>query len=267
MTSPSSTTTAPREPKAPSPGLGLGPAQIAASALAAVTSALAASFLGVAGTIIGAAVGSVVATVGAAVYAHSLRTASSRLRELRPQAGGPASRRARPVSGPEHTPAPSAHSRRPLGRLTAVVVGVFAVALAGITAAEALMGHPLSSGNTAGTTLSRVVEGGAITPAGPQDAVPGSTSTSEPSSSSSPTGTPTTSAPGTGQASSPAPTVTATPSGGPTTQPPAGQPSDQPSDQPSAAPSATPTAPAPTAPAPTSAPAVAPDSGATTAGP
>ena len=264
MTSPSSTTTAPREPKAPTPGLGLGPAQIAASALAAVTSALAASFLGVAGTIIGAAVGSVVATVGAAVYAHSLRTASSRIRELRPQAGGPASRRARPVSGPEHTPdVPSVQSRRSFGRLAAVVVGVFAVALAGITAAEAVMGHPLSSSNTAGTTLSRVVDDGTNTPARHQDAVPGSTSTSEPSSSSSPTGTPTTSAPGTGQASSPTPTETATPSGGPTTQPPAGQPSDQPS----AAPSATPTAPAPTAPAPTSAPAVAPGSGATTAGP
>jgi hypothetical protein len=264
MTSPNSTTTAPREPKAPTPGLGLGPAQIAASALAAVTSALAASFLGVAGTIIGAAVGSVVATVGAAVYAHSLRTASSRLRELRPQAGGPASRRARPVSGPEHTPdVPSVQSRRPFGRLAAVVVGVFAVALAGITAAEAMMGHPLSSGNTAGTTLSRVVDGGANTPARHPDAVPGSTSTSEPSSSSSPTGTPATFAPGTGQASSPAPTGTATPSGGPTTQPPAGQPSARPS----AAPSATPTAPAPTAPAPTSAPTVAPGSGATTAGP
>ena len=266
MTSPNSTTTAPQEPKAPTPGLGLGPAQIAASALAAVTSALAASFLGVAGTIIGAAVGSVVATVGAAVYAHSLRTASSRLRELRPQAGGPASRRARPVSGPEHTPAaPSVHSRRPFGRLAAVVVGVFAVALAGITAAEAMMGHPMSSSNTAGTTLSRVVDSGTNTPARHQDAVPGSTSTSEPSSSSSPTGTPTTSAPGTGQTSSPTPTGTATPSGEPTTQPPAGQPSDQPSAAPSATPTAT--APAPTAPAPTSAPAVAPGSGATTAGP
>jgi hypothetical protein len=259
MSSPSSTTTAPREPKAPTPGLGLGPAQIAASALAAVTSALAASFLGVAGTIIGAAVGSVVATVGAAVYAHSLRTASSRLRELRPQAGGPASRRARPVSGPEHTPdVPSVRSRRSFGRLAAVVAGVFAVALAGITAAEAVMGHPLSSSNTAGTTLSRVVDDGANTPARPQDAVPGSTSTSEPSSSSSPTSTPTTSAPATGEAPSAAPTGTATPSGGPTTQPSAGQPSDQPS----AAPSAT-----PTAPAPTSAPAAAPGSGATTAGP
>jgi hypothetical protein len=264
MTSPSNTTTAPPEPKAPTPGLGLGPAQIAASALAAVTSALAASFLGVAGTIIGAAVGSVVATVGAAVYAHSLRTASSRIRELRPQAGGPASRRARPVSGPEHTPdVPSVRSRRSLGRLAALVVGVFAVALAGITAAEAVMGHPVSSSNTAGTTLSRVVDDGTNAPTRDQHAVPGSTSTSEPSSSSSPTGTPTTSAPATGQASSPAPTGTATPSGGPTTQPPTGQPSDQPS----AAPSATPTAPAPTAPAPTSTPAVTPGSGATTAGP
>ena len=79
MTSPNSTTTAPREPQAPTPGLGLGPAQIAASALAAVTSALAASFLGVAGTIIGAAVGSVVATVGAAVRQEQVRVLIERL--------------------------------------------------------------------------------------------------------------------------------------------------------------------------------------------
>ena len=100
----SSTTAQTPDQDTPTPRLGLGAAQIAASALAAVTSALAASFLGVAGTIIGAAVGSVVATVGSAVYAHSLRTAGSRLRELRPQTGASASPRARVVQGPEHRP-------------------------------------------------------------------------------------------------------------------------------------------------------------------
>src|SRR3954471_15466215 len=64
-------------------GLDLGVAQVAASALAAVTSALAASTLGVAGTIVGAGVGAVVATVGSAIYTHSLRRASERVRQLR----------------------------------------------------------------------------------------------------------------------------------------------------------------------------------------
>ena len=54
--------------------LGLSPAQVAGSALAAVSGALLASFAGTTGTIIGTAIGSVVATVGAAIYTQSLRT-------------------------------------------------------------------------------------------------------------------------------------------------------------------------------------------------
>jgi hypothetical protein len=84
----------------PEPFFGLGLAQILASTLAAVSAALAASFLGVAGTIIGAALGSLVASIGSAIYAHSLRTAGSRLQRLRPQGPGTPSVRARVVHGP-----------------------------------------------------------------------------------------------------------------------------------------------------------------------
>jgi hypothetical protein len=59
---------------------GIGAAQVAASALAAVSSAVAASTLGVAGTVIGAAIGSVVATTATSIYLHSLQRTRDRLR-------------------------------------------------------------------------------------------------------------------------------------------------------------------------------------------
>ena len=87
--------------------LGLSPAQVIASALAAATSALAASFLGVAGTIVGAVVGSMVATIGSAVYAHSLQRAHSQLRVVRLQpVTRLASTRAHVVEGPVSEPTP-----------------------------------------------------------------------------------------------------------------------------------------------------------------
>ncbi|OXM72073.1 MULTISPECIES: hypothetical protein [Amycolatopsis] len=52
---------------------GLSPAQVVASALAAVTAAFLGSTLGVAGTVIGAGVASIVTTVGGEVYLRSLR--------------------------------------------------------------------------------------------------------------------------------------------------------------------------------------------------
>jgi len=54
------------------PRLGVSWAQVAGSALAAVSSAVLLSTLGVAGTVIGAAVGSVAATIGTAVYTRTL---------------------------------------------------------------------------------------------------------------------------------------------------------------------------------------------------
>lgn len=52
---------------------GLKPAQVCASALAAVTAAILGSTLGVAGTIAGAGIASVVTTIGSEVYLRSLR--------------------------------------------------------------------------------------------------------------------------------------------------------------------------------------------------
>jgi hypothetical protein len=58
-------------------------AQVAGSALAAVSAAVVASFLGVGGTIIGAALGSIVASIGGAVYSHSFQRAGYKLGETR----------------------------------------------------------------------------------------------------------------------------------------------------------------------------------------
>src|SRR3954463_15440055 len=60
--------------------LGLTPAQVVGSALAAMSVAFFASWAGTAGTLIGAAFGSVIATVGAATYTWSLQRTSEAAR-------------------------------------------------------------------------------------------------------------------------------------------------------------------------------------------
>jgi hypothetical protein len=208
--------------------LDLGVAQVAASALAAVTSAVAASTLGVAGTILGAGVGAVVATVGSAVYAHSLQRAGARIREFRPVDDGrwPAPRpmggigssatgsadplgsdrepdddRVQPAAeAPPGATVPvdgvaadeeaaTAEGRRAWKRGAVVVGAGFVLALAGITGAEALLGHPLSSSNESGTSVGRAVTGGS---GGATDEPSRTPTTSTPSSTateSSPTAT------------------------------------------------------------------------------
>lgn len=165
--------------EAPEGFLGLSPAQVIASALAAATSALAASFLGVAGTIVGAVVGSIVATIGSAVYAHSLRRAHTQLRVVRLQpVTRSASAHAHAVQGPGSESAPDPESAtdsepelepsgHPAGErrgrrwaaLSVGVVGAAALALGGITVAEALMGHPVSDASTSGTTIRHAFQG------------------------------------------------------------------------------------------------------------
>ncbi|MCW2569754.1 MAG: hypothetical protein JWN54_3851, partial [Mycobacterium sp.] len=76
-------TSAPRE-AGQGRGLDLSLVQVAAGALAAVSSAVAASFFGVAGTLLGAALGSIVGTVGTAVYKASLARTNEKLREIVP---------------------------------------------------------------------------------------------------------------------------------------------------------------------------------------
>jgi hypothetical protein len=195
--------------------LGLSVTQILGGALAAATSALAASFLGVAGMIIGAVVGSVVATVGSAIYAQSLRTAGVRLRMVRVQAfpagasPGPATLS---VPGPPAGRPPRARVRLVVGIALAVIV-----ALAGITGVERLLGHPLSSSSTSGTSIGQAVTGnasqrtvdqGPATPADTDTSTPSGTP-SAPTSTGTATGTATTTPPATATATATA-TTTAT---------------------------------------------------------
>lgn len=70
----------PQDGSATESRLGISPAQVAGSALAAASAAFASSFLGVAGTVIGAAVVSIVATVGSAMYTASLRRSGAAVR-------------------------------------------------------------------------------------------------------------------------------------------------------------------------------------------
>lgn len=198
------TSSTPQRPPAAPERVGPGPAQVAASALAAASASLAASFLGVAGTVVGAAVGAVIATVGSAIYAHSLRSASARLRLLRPV-------RANGELAPTAALAvPAPPMRRPsramwLSALAVVAAGV-AIALGGITAAEALLGRTISGGGHGTTSLGSVVHD-----------VTGSGSTPTPVTSPSPEPTDSPSAPVTGGPSATAsPTAGASSAGAPT---------------------------------------------------
>ncbi|HEX8495786.1 MAG TPA: hypothetical protein VF661_01225, partial [Actinomycetales bacterium] len=230
------TTTTNQRPATPerSEGLGLGLAQVAASALAAVSSALAASFLGVAGTIIGAGVGAVVATIGTAVYQHSLRTASDRLRDLRRtgdltrSAASTADRtsgltRALPAGPrdggadvqPETVPGRDPASRTSTWwRALALVVLGIVLALGAITAAEAVIGRPVSgsSGTSGGTSIGEAFTGSGSSATTPATPAPGPTDAPTATPTEAPSATPTTSPTGptaspTEPAASPAPSA------------------------------------------------------------
>ena len=70
---------------------GLSVPQVAAGALAAVTSMLLSSKIGIAGSVIGVAVGSVVSTLSSQIYKQFLQASADKLRELSPlDDGGPA---------------------------------------------------------------------------------------------------------------------------------------------------------------------------------
>jgi hypothetical protein len=79
-------------------------AQVAASALAAVSAAVVASFLGVGGTVLGAALGSTVATIAGAVYAHTFRQARDKLSETHVLTVVTRARTAREEPGPGDVP-------------------------------------------------------------------------------------------------------------------------------------------------------------------
>jgi hypothetical protein len=190
----------------------ISPAQVAGSALAAVSAAFLASFLGVGGTVLGAALGSVVATIGGAVYSHSFRQAGERLGETRVvtvvtrQRNGaadpdpadlPLSDPADPVDAAEAVADETvlAEGEAPRRRFTwkggvALAVLAFVLAIAAIEVAELVIGHPVSGGK--GTTISKLVHGGSSPKHTPQPTPsPTSTPTAAPTSpaTSSETGT------------------------------------------------------------------------------
>jgi len=167
-----------------------------------------ASQLGVAGTLIGAAVASIVSTVCAAYYTSIVTKTHQRVRGL-----GGVTRPARvpPNPNPNPNPNPSRARQWWLG-----AVAAFVLAVAGITALELGLGHPVSVTEKSGTSVGTVVnpaprQADPTTPATSPAATPGATA--------SPATTPTTGAP----TSSPGATAghTGSPAPGAATAPPA----------------------------------------------
>lgn len=226
--------------------LGLSPAQVAGSALAAMSGALIASWAGTTGTIIGAAVGSVVATIGAATYTWSLRRTSDAVRRRALQvrqsalAGGALPRTVhqgplRPddeATPPAQVDPPGRPDRAmPWGRVALVSAAMTGVVLGGITTFEAVTGHPISSltggDRTQGTSLGNFVGTDSPPVAKKRPTVQETTPDADPAPTTTPTPSPT------------APTPSPTPSADPTPV--------QPGDGTDPAPAE----PAPTEPAPT----------------
>lgn len=228
------------------PRLGLTLHQVIGTSLAAGTVALLTSTLGIAGTLIGAVVGSVVATIGSAVYADSLRRAGRHLGRVKTlatsssstagdsaatssspasPAGSPLQSASAPVSrgtttAPNFAPGSGEPARaprrlRPLHVLVGILVGA-AIAIGGITVVEMVLGHPLGSSTTTGTSVGSVVSrpdpGARPTPTVPATPRPSATHAAKP--------TPTPSAiPSSTPSPSPAPTPSTSPSASPSPTP------------------------------------------------
>jgi hypothetical protein len=168
-------------PDQPPPKLGISLVQVLAAALAAATATIAASFLGVAGTVVGAALASVISVTGTALYSHSLRRTSSRVRQRVARPGTTATRPMRlpvdrsPLQGPGGSSPfdrptlqgggfaePTYYGRRRTGpsrpaehadhgrvralwrRLAIAAVAIFVAVLAVLTGVELLAGQPIS---------------------------------------------------------------------------------------------------------------------------
>jgi hypothetical protein len=211
MTSPRTETTDRAEPiedkdKDKPQGAQLSATQVAAGALAAVSSAVVASFFGLAGTLIGAALASVISTVSAALYSNSLQKTNDTLRRARSQLTG---RQApvEPATAPRTTAEPAAAAtpatqvlpahldprrapaRRNRPRWTRVAVyaaAVFVVAMGVITGIE-LIGQKPVAALVGGTETSQETTIGAITNA--SSSSPVEEQEDDPSSPSSPTTT------------------------------------------------------------------------------
>ncbi len=159
----------PVQPAKKTERLQLSGTQVIASALAAVSATIAASYLGVAGTVIGAAIASVVTVVGNAVYGHSLRRTSARVKAAVPAAAyrwehhrgaDPSDPTISTAAVPDHAPdtqattaTPPVHgsggrpwwlSRASLKKAAFACVALFATISIMITGIELATGKPLS---------------------------------------------------------------------------------------------------------------------------
>jgi hypothetical protein len=182
MSSPRPETTVRSDTPADEPkGFRLNPVQVAAGALAAVSSAVGASFFGVAGTLIGAALGSVIASVSTALYTESLRKTNEGIKRVltrRPGDGAP------PVAGPVTAVLPAHLSPRHApdergglrwSRVGGYAAAVFVAAMFIVTGIElvgqqpvsALVGDTASSGSTTLGQLTNASSDRDITPSTP----------------------------------------------------------------------------------------------------
>jgi hypothetical protein len=186
-------------------GAQLSATQVAAGALAAVSSAVVASFFGLAGTLIGAALASVISTVSAALYSNSLQKTNDKLRRARGQLIGRPSAVEETKVAPAAPAAPAtqvlpahldprrAPARRSRPRWTRVAVyaaAVFVMAMGIVTGIE-LIGQKPVSALVGGTETSRTTTLGEITTASSSSDQQDDDDASTPSS-------PTTTAPATG---------------------------------------------------------------------
>lgn len=217
----------------------LSTTQLMSSALAAVTAAVVGSRLGIAGTLAGAAAGSVIGTIGTTMYAHWLDRTASKVRTVvrLPTSSRPAGSSTVVLDSVDTTaPAvpdsaeslPAAARRQPVWRTVGLAAAAtFAVAIASITAFEAITGEPVSTltGGDAGngTTLGRAVDSGPGTTVVEPGPVPTTSSPTPPPTTEPPTSTPTetpTSTPTETTTSPTTPPPTSPPPTSPTTPPP-----------------------------------------------
>ncbi|SHN49402.1 hypothetical protein SAMN05660350_00078 [Geodermatophilus obscurus] len=184
-------------------GTQLSATQVAAGALAAVSSAVVASFFGLAGTLIGAALASVISTVSAALYSNSLQRTNEKLRRARGQLTGrqsaveettvaPAAATPPTQVLPAHLDPRRAPARRSGPRWTRVAVyaGAMFVLAMGIVTGIELIGQKPVSALVGGTETSRTTTLGEITTA--------SSSSEQQDDDGSTPSSPTTTAPATG---------------------------------------------------------------------
>jgi hypothetical protein len=196
MSSPRTETTVRSDTTADEPkGFTLNPVQVAAGALAAVSSAVGASFFGVAGTLIGAALGSVIASVSTALYSESLRKTNEGIKRVltrRPVDGSPVAGPVTAVLPARLSPRNAPEERGGLrwSRVGGYAAAVFVAAMVVVTGIELVGQQPVSAlvGDTASsgsTTLGQLTNASSdrditrSTPSAPTTDAPGTTPADE----------------------------------------------------------------------------------------